>query len=416
MYDRCYHGGAFFERIGPEFDHLERRHEIINADVLDAWFPPSPTVVAALNEDLPWLLRTSPPTHCEGMTRVIARVRGVPAECVVPGAGSSALIFLAFRHWLHRSSRILILDPTYGEYSHILEKVIGCRVDRMPLSRESNYRVDLDELRRVASADYDLIVLVNPNSPTGQHVPRVQLEKLLRRLPATTRVWIDETYVEYACVRPSRSVCKSLSHAGQRFVQASLVSESLEQYAATAQNVVVCKSMSKGYALSGVRAAYLCGPERIIAGMRSVTPPWAVSLPAQVAAVAALQDPNYYAARYAETGRFRVRLAAQLALATRWEVIPGVANSILCHLPDDGPTSAEVVQRCRSHGLFLRDVSSMGQSIGTRALRITVKDAATNDRMIQVLVKSLTWDGQIRTGRDVHNSKAGSRSRLHCMG
>ena len=115
----CFHGGAFFDAIGPEFDHLERRHEIINADVLDAWFPPSPRVIAALSEDLPWLLRTSPPTQCEGMARVIARVRAVAAENILPAAGSSDAIFLAFRHWLSPSSRVLILDPTYGEYAHV---------------------------------------------------------------------------------------------------------------------------------------------------------------------------------------------------------------------------------------------------------------------------------------------------------
>src|SRR6185295_12031337 len=139
----CYHGGAFFEAIGDEFDSLERRHQIIAADVLDAWFPPSPKVLAALQEDLPWLLRTSPPTHCEGMARVIARTRGVAPENILPAGGSSDAIFLAFRQWLTPSSRVLILDPTYGEYAHVLEKVIGCQVDRMVLWRAHNYRVDL---------------------------------------------------------------------------------------------------------------------------------------------------------------------------------------------------------------------------------------------------------------------------------
>ena len=58
----CFHGGAFFEAVGSRFDSLARSAEIINADVLDAWFPPSPKVIAALNDYLPWLLRTSPPT------------------------------------------------------------------------------------------------------------------------------------------------------------------------------------------------------------------------------------------------------------------------------------------------------------------------------------------------------------------
>src|SRR5213593_353028 len=64
--ETCYHGGAFFEAIGSDFDQLGKRHQIINADVLDAWFDPSPRVTAALTEHLPWLIRTSPPTHSDG--------------------------------------------------------------------------------------------------------------------------------------------------------------------------------------------------------------------------------------------------------------------------------------------------------------------------------------------------------------
>ena len=92
----CFHGGAFFAAIGDEFDALDRRHAIVNADVLDAWFPPAPNVTATLSAHLPWLLQTSPPTGCEGLVRAIARARGVAPASVLSGAGSSALIFLAF--------------------------------------------------------------------------------------------------------------------------------------------------------------------------------------------------------------------------------------------------------------------------------------------------------------------------------
>jgi histidinol-phosphate/aromatic aminotransferase/cobyric acid decarboxylase-like protein len=211
------------------------------------------------------------------------------------------------------------------------------------------------------TSNYDLVVLVNPNSPTGRHIPRVSLEKLLRRVPAGTRVWVDETYVEYAGA-----------------------DQSLERFAARAENVIVCKSMSKVYALSGARAAYLCASPHQLEELRSVTPPWAVSLPAQVAAVLALQDPEYYARRYAETHRLREQLAAGLA-ALGVEALPGVANFILCHLPPDGPTAATVVARCRERDLFLRDASAMGSRLGPHALRLAVKDEATNRRMLEIL-------------------------------
>ena len=357
----CFHGGAFFTAIGDEFESLERSRAIINADVLDAWFPPAPGVIAALQEHLPWLLRTSPPTHCEGLVRTIARVRGVSPECVLPGGGSSDLIFLAFRQWLSRDSRALILDPTYGEYPHVLERVVGCRVDRLVLPRERSYQLDPDQLAARFADGYDLVVIVNPNSPTGRHVPRRLLEEALRRAPLATRIWVDETYVEYAGT-----------------------DQSLESLAARSENVIVCKSMSKVYALSGARAAYLCAAPHQLEELRSVTPPWAVSLPAQVGAAKALQDPDYYALRYRETHELREELSGLLR-SLGWKAVPGVANFVLCDLPDDGPDAATVTVRCREKGLFLRDASSMGTRLGRRAVRIAVKDRETNRRMLEIL-------------------------------
>lgn len=361
----CFHGGAFFASIGERFDALERSRTIINADVLDAWFSPAPGVLEALREHLPWLLRTSPPTGCEGLVETIAEQRGVTSENILPGAGSSDLIFRALRQWLTPASHALILDPTYGEYAHVLERVIGCTVDRFTLSREQGYAVDLPRLEAALADGYDLVVLVNPNSPTGRHVPRVELERILSRAPLRTRVWVDETYVEYA-------------GAG----------ESLERFATQSENVIVCKSMSKVYSLSGARAAYLCAGPHQLEELRAITPPWVVSLPAQVAAVRALQDPGYYAVRYAETATLREALAAQLQ-AVGWEVLPGIANFLLCHLPENGPDAASIVRRCRGQGLFLRDAAVMGSRLGNHALRIAVKDSATNQRIVAIIQRAL---------------------------
>ena len=187
------------------------------------------------------------------------------------------------------------------------------------------------------------------------------LEGILRRAPHTTKFWIDETYIDYA--GPAQS---------------------LEQFAARSENVVICKSMSKVYALSGARAAYLCAGPALLEELRSITPPWAVSLLAQVAAVRALQDPSYYAGRYAETALLRTELSKALA-EMGLNVIDGVANFLLCHLPEDGASAAEIVARCREQNLFLRDASPMGSNLGHHALRIAVKNAATNLQMLRIL-------------------------------
>lgn len=360
----CFHGGAFFEAVGDGFEKLDRRDSIINADVLDAWFPPAPGVIETLKEHLPWLLRTSPPTDCGGLIRTVAERRGLREATLLPGAGSSDLIFRALRHWLNPRSRVLILDPTYGEYGHVLSEVIGCQVDRLALDPEQNFRVNPADWEEALQRGYDLVVLVNPNSPTGRHLSRDLLEPILRKAPAGTRIWVDETYIDYVGAE-----------------------ESLETFAAESENVIVCKSLSKVLALSGARAAYLCAGPHQLEALRALTPPWAVSLPGQVAVVRALEDPNYYQARYSETAVLRRGLADQLT-GLGWRVIPGVANFLLCEIPGEGPGAEELVSRCRKQGLFLRNPGSMGSRAGNRLIRVAVKDAATNRRMIEIL-KSL---------------------------
>ena len=362
----CYHGGAFFEAVGEEFDALERLSTVISADVLDAWFPPAPSVVDAIRSHLPSLLRTSPPTTCAGLLRAIARARGVEPANILAGGGSSDLIFLALTRWLGRSSRVLILDPMYGEYAHVLEQVVGCRVDRLALARSDGYLFDPTRwVDRLRGARYDLAIVVNPNSPTGRHVPRAALEGAVDAVPNATRIWIDETYVDYV-------------GSG----------ESLEAFAATRDNVIVCKSMSKAYALSGARVGYLCASPAAIAALRGYNPPWAVSLVGQVAAVAALGDPSYYESRWRATHALRHQLGRGL---TRLDVdvVPGVANFSLCHLPTGGPDAIEVATAARERGLFLRELGAMGRSLGSDAFRIAVKDGATNARMLEILADVL---------------------------
>ncbi len=359
----CYHGGRFFEAVGAGFDTLDRLDQVISADVLDAWFPPSPKVLEALSDRLPRILSTSPPTGCEGLISTIARTRGIPENNIIPGSGSSTLIFLALRQWLTPESRALILDPTYSEYSHALEKVVKCRVDRLRLSREDNFALTREQLTEAATTaePYDLVVIVNPNSPTGRHLRQEELIEAIRAAPPSTCFWIDETYIEYV-------------GAGQ----------SLESFACAEPNVVVCKSMSKTYALSGARVAYLCGHSRRIEDLRAITPPWAVGLPAQIAAVKALEDPAYYRTRHRETHELREKLAESLT-RLGWEVVPGCANFLLCFLPESGPDAIRLIKRCRERDLFLRDAEPMGSQLGERAVRIAVKDAATNERMIAIL-------------------------------
>jgi histidinol-phosphate/aromatic aminotransferase/cobyric acid decarboxylase-like protein len=275
------------------------------------------------------------------------------------------LIFSALRHWITPASRVLILDPMYGEYAHVFERVIGARVDRLALSRESGYELDEQAITRAVQDGYDLVVLVNPNSPTGRYLHPGKLLDALAPVPCTTRIWVDETYVDFAG------------------------GGSLEPVAAASSNVVVCKSMSKAFALSGARVGYLCGPPALLREVRALCPPWSVSLPAQIAACEALRATEYYEARWRETARLRKGLTVALR-ALGWDVVSGRANFVLCHLPGSGPSPAWVAQAARLRGLLLRELGNMGRTLGGSALRVAVKDELTNRRMVAILTEVLS--------------------------
>jgi histidinol-phosphate/aromatic aminotransferase/cobyric acid decarboxylase-like protein/ribosomal protein S18 acetylase RimI-like enzyme len=317
----CFHGGASLADV--------RKTNNISADVLDAWYDPCPAAVRAATQDAAWAMRTSPPTNCEPLIEAIADARGVLTDNIAVGAGSSELIFRCFSTWLTKSSRALLVEPTYGEYSHVLRNVIGCAVDSVHLSESDGFCLDVGVLKAKCRAKrYDLVVIVNPNSPFGTHHP--DLASVVPRLG--TRVWIDETYVDY-------------------------VGKSLEPIAAASPHVIVCKTMSKIYALSGCRVGYVCGHPTVIRGIRARTPPWIVSRPTQAAAIAAVRDAGYYAAKIKETHAMRETMERKLSDIPGVRVLPGCANWTLIKLP--APV-ADVVARCMQRGVYLRDTHIPG--------------------------------------------------------
>lgn len=366
MADIAVHGGAFWDAIGADFGDLRRADEIINADVLDAWFPPDPAIVARLTEHLDWLMRTSPPTRCEGLLAAISETRGVLPACVTAGPGSSSLIFAAFRQWFS-GVRALALRPTYGEYAHVLNHVVGSKVDAFDLHREEGYRVDIEALAR-AAAGYDLLVLVNPNSPTGGFLPRTEVVKLLDLLPETVTVWIDETYLEYAGSPNGWSA------------------ESLETEVARRPNLMVLKSMSKVYALSGLRIGYLIAPAERTAELQRQTPPWAVDLPAQVAAIMALRDSEYYPARWRETATLRNQMVEHL-VGLGWEVAPSSSNFVLADVRTSNLETDRIAQAMMERGIFVRAFPEGQEELRRYGLRLAVKDAATQSRLVSVLTE-----------------------------
>ena len=364
--DLCYHGGQSWDTSRFDF---EVRDSLIVADVLDSPFPPCPEALDVLREQLIRCCQESPPTQCEELIETIASVRGVNAKHVAVSSGSSSLMFSFLPQLLNKDSKVLVLSPMYGEYSHILTHVIGCHMTNFILHQDDGFRINTDELV-AQSRQHDAVILVNPNSPTGVYCEK--MEDIVRRIQDESEsptlckmIWVDETYIDY------------LPDA-----------QSLERLTATTPNLIVCKSMSKCYALSGLRVAYAVSQQ--ITELRRFIPPWAVSLPGQLAAVAALRNPEYYQQKYRIIHQQREELSCLLQQEA-FTVLPGVANFILTFLPKNTQhTSASFIEACKGKGVFIRDAQNMGVTLSNNAVRFAIRSKKENARMLQCVREVLS--------------------------
>ena len=106
----------------------------------------------------------------------------------------------------------------------------------------------------------------------------------------------------------------------------------------------------------------------------------------------------------------RKALAARLRVECGFDVVPAVANFLLCHLPADGPDAQRLVEECRRCGLFIRDASTMGVAMGRHVVRLAVKDQATNDRMVEIVKRALSSRSQTLNGNGSADAPAGARA------
>lgn len=362
MSQHAFHGGASFEAIGVTFESLGERSNVVDADVLDAWYDPAPGVISTLSQHLSWLVKSSPPTHAEGLRQVLAEARGLDPSQILLGGGTSFLMFLALPKLLPPKPLVLILDPCYGEYSHLVEEVLDGEISRFLLDPESDFDPDIDQVIGMAR-EVDMVILVNPNSPTGRVISRSDMKRLAESLRPEQKLWIDETYIDFVPGVPS-----------------------FEPLLKSFPNVIIAKSLSKHYALSGLRIGCLEMAPSLVSMLERYSPPWSVGLPAQVAGVEALRDRQWYKEKVEETRILREEMASQLSQIPGARVIPSETNFLLLHLPRGGASAFAAA--AKEEGVFVRDCDSLTVQLKDQLIRTAVKSAEHNQRIVQALLNA----------------------------
>jgi histidinol-phosphate/aromatic aminotransferase/cobyric acid decarboxylase-like protein len=350
----CFHGG------GSSMSSLCLETHEIDADVLDAWFTPSPDVISAVSRRIDTCMRSTPPTHATELRYAISNARHVSPENLVIGAGSSDLMYRCLLYWLTPRSHVLLVDPTYGEYQHILNNVIECSVTTFPLRAANDFDIDLEALvYETQQHAYDMVILVNPNSPTGRWA---DLARILPYLKAS-KVWVDETYIDY--VKDAQSV---------------------EGLAAQSTHIVVCKSMSKIYGLSGIRLGYICASPALLEPIKCRTPPWVTSRLAQAAGVAVFtpESTTYYMSKIDATHHLRTQMEEGLR-ELGLQCIKGCANFVMAK-PPEGIHADDLVIACLEYKLHIRSFCTPEDGSW---IRVAVKDHTTTKTMISIFKAAL---------------------------
>ena len=176
---------------------------------------------------------------------------------------------------------------------------------------------------------------------------------------------IDETYIEY--VESAYSIEKNIS---------------------SLQNIMVIKSMSKVYGLSGARVAYLVGDSDYIRQLNGFIPPWSVSSLAQLAGIEALKNPEYYKPLYQKTHIMRNNMISALRKHDNIRVYDSVANFFLVQLLDE-KLASDIFETLLNKQVFVRNCDSMSCQFKNKFLRIAVKNEVQNSRIIEELTKLL---------------------------
>ena len=315
--------------------------------------PPLPQVVEAVQRVLSGVNRYPDPTNAT-LRRRLSRAYDVPANRIAIGNGSCDILLAAADALLEPGAEIMYAWPSFSVYPH-LAAATGATAVTVPLDDEDRH--DLRAMADAVTVATRLVIVCNPNNPTGTAVPLEQIRELLDAVPRTVCVIVDEAYCEFNVLgHPDASIDLLAAHP----------------------NLVLLRTFSKVHGLCGLRVGFaLCGAEEFRLAVDQVRQPFFCNAAAQAAAVEALEHGDEVTRRVERAVAGRLALEEGLrALGLR--VADSQANFVWGHLPEDAE-EADVVYGLAERGVLVRAGAALGRA---GALRVTSGTPEENDRFL----------------------------------
>src|SRR5437868_7170080 len=340
---------------GKPIEELEREygvHDAIKLASNENPLPPSERVQRAIAAQLAHLNRY-PDGSGFYLRQAVAKKLGFTQDQIVLGNGSNELIELAVRTFLKPGDEAVVPHPSFVVYPMIVQAAGGIRVMVML----KDHRLDLEAMARAITPMTKIVFIANPNNPTATIVTRDEVAHFMSRVPERTIVVFDEAYIEFA--------------HGPDFPETLA-------YVKQGRKVVVLRTFSKAASLAGLRVGYGVADADAIALMHRIRQPFNVNAPAQVAALAALDDDAHVleCVRMIEAGRHYLYDEFK---SIGLQYVPSRANFILV---DVGRSAADIYQKLLHKGVIVRPMTPFGME---SALRVTVGTPEENRRLVKAL-------------------------------
>jgi histidinol-phosphate aminotransferase len=321
-------------------------------------FGPHAAVQDAIQEQLRTLNRYPDPAKT-GLRQAIAGRLGVAPGAVAVGNGSCELLFAAADALLEPGAEMVYAWPSFSVYPQLAAQS-GAKAIEVPL--DSAYRHDLDAMAREVTVATRMVLVCNPNNPTGTALPLGEIDEFVGSLPRHVAVLLDEAYVEFNTLQdPLESLALLKKHS----------------------NLVLLRTFSKVYGLAGLRAGYAVGSEDFRRAVDTVRQPFSVSTLAQAGAVEALRHVDDLERRVERTVIERVHVEDELA-DRGLDVAESQANFSWVGLGDRDEDA--VMEALAKRGVIVRG----GKSLGAEGyLRVTYGTREENNRFLAALDEAL---------------------------
>ena len=285
-----------------------------------------------------------PDGNAEELREALGRCHGIDPARIVCGAGSDELIALLLRCYAGPGDEVLYSRHGFLMYP-INATAVGATTSAAP---ERELTTDVDAVLARVTERTRLVIIANPNNPTGTYLGTQEIARLHAGLPASVLLAIDAAYAEF--------VNRNDYEPGIALVN-------------RAENVVMLRTFSKIYALGGLRLGWAYCSPAVADVLNRVRSPFNVNAAAQAAGVAAVEDVEAFNRARAHNERWLPWFSERLA-ALGLRLTPSVANFVLARFPDDPLRNADAAFAfLQSRGILTRKMGAYGLP---QHLRITI--------------------------------------------